>query len=159
MGARTRDETFFVRPLENTTTFKIVQHSAKLIPDRPACTISLLPHAGATMKMFSCLLLACLCLPAGILLAEEDLTCLKSEENSPGPFVSRYAQIKQAAHQRLAVAADCDRWPEDGGPDRYVTKATTRFLHRAVGRLSGTLAIERASSRDIAWQGLSHRES
>lgn len=32
----------------------------------------------------------------------EDLTCLKSEENSPGPVVSRYFQIKQAAHQKLS---------------------------------------------------------
>lgn len=32
----------------------------------------------------------------------EDLTCLPSEENSPAPAVSRYSQLKQAAHQKLA---------------------------------------------------------
>lgn len=41
------------------------------------------------------------CLLSTLLFAE-DLTCLKSEENSPGATVSRYMQIKEAAHRRLA---------------------------------------------------------
>ncbi len=33
----------------------------------------------------------------------EDLTCLPTEENSPGQTVSRYAQLKQSAHKQLAA--------------------------------------------------------
>ena len=53
------------------------------------------------MKTSSYLLLLCFCLSVHPLLAE-DLTCLKTEENSPAPATSRYTQIKQAAHKRLA---------------------------------------------------------
>ena len=53
------------------------------------------------MKTFAhCLLLILWLLGTG--LRAEDLTCLKSEEESTGSSLSRYGQIKQAAHKRLA---------------------------------------------------------
>ncbi len=82
-------------PFPPVPTMKIWARSAATLC-ATACSLTL--QAGALSPLVLALTLTLACRTA----QAEDLTCLKTEESSPGPAQTRYDQLKQAAHQKLA---------------------------------------------------------